>query len=124
MLRAHKARQSAERLAWGEGWGGIGHVFTREDGSPVDPGTVSDTFTRLCKSADVPVIRFHDLRHSAATIMLSAGVPARVAQELLGHANVTVTLQTYSHVLPGMSQDAGRKLSAAVFGPEVAKMLP
>jgi integrase len=68
-------------------------------------------FRSLLKDADLPQIRFHDLRHSAATIMLNMGVHPKVVQELLGHNNISITLDTYSHVLPSMQQEAMDKLN-------------
>lgn len=64
------------------------------------------SFKRLLKEAGLPGIRFHDLRHSAATILLSMGVNVKVIQELLGHSQISMTLGTYSHVLPGMQNEA------------------
>ena len=68
-------------------------------------------YKRLLKRADLPAIRFHDLRHSAATILISMGVNPKVVQELLGHGSIMTTLNTYAHVLPSMQQDAVQKLN-------------
>jgi integrase len=67
-------------------------------------------FSSLLKKAELPHMRFHDLRHSAATILLAMGVSAKVVQELLGHSNITLTLNVYGHVLPSMQQEAMDKL--------------
>lgn len=64
----------------------------------------------------MPRIRLHDTRHTAATLMLSAGVPVKVVSEMLGHASITITLDTYAHVLPGMGEEAGAALSASLLG--------
>ena len=68
-------------------------------------------FRSLLEDAGLPQIRFHDLRHSAATIMLSMGVHPKVVQELLGHSSISMTLDTYSHMLPSMQQEAMDKLN-------------
>ena len=70
-----------------------------------------DEFKKLLKTADLPDIRFHDLRHSAATLLLGLGVHAKVVQEMLGHTQISMTMDIYSHVLPSMQQDAVSKLN-------------
>jgi integrase len=115
VLRRHRACQLEERMAWGEAWADTGLVFTREDGNGLHPHTVSQAFERSVRRADVPVIRFHDLRHTHATLMLGAGVHPKVVQERLGHASIQITLDTYSHVIPGMQADAAVKVGALVF---------
>ena len=116
VLRGHRARQLEERMAWGEAWIDTGLVFTRENGEGLHPQTVSQAFERAVTRADLPVIRFHDLRHTHATLMLGAGVHPKVVQERLGHASIQITLDTYSHVMPGMQADAAAKVGALVFG--------
>src|SRR5258706_2219667 len=83
VLRTHLARQAADRLAWGEAWVGSGLVLTREDGSPLHPGMVSNRFRRLAFAAGLPPIRLHDLRHGAATYALAAGVDVKVVPQRL-----------------------------------------
>jgi integrase len=68
-------------------------------------------FDKLLKDAGLPDVRFHDLRHSAATILLSMGVPAKVVQEILGHSQISMTMDIYSHVLPDMQQEAMDKMN-------------
>jgi integrase len=116
VLRRHRARQLQERMAWGEAWQDTGLVFTREDGDGLHPHTVSQAFDRRVRNSDLPVIRFHDLRHTHATLMLGADVHPKVVQERLGHASIQITLDTYSHVMPGMQADAAVKLGELVFG--------
>jgi integrase len=111
VLREHRKRQLAERLAWGPGWTDSGYVFTREDGQPYHPEHISDRFETLARRAGVPMIRLHDLRHSAASLALADGTNVKVVQELLGHASPSITQQVYAHVMPGMAEDAGRRLS-------------
>lgn len=76
-------------------------VFCREDGTPLHPDGFSDAFWRHAKAAKLPRIRFHDLRHTHATLALAAGVHPKVVSERLGHASITITLDTYSHAIPG-----------------------
>jgi integrase len=91
-----------------------GHVFTNEIGEPIHPDHVSNRFEKLCTKAKVPTIRLHDTRHTAASLMLAAGVPVKVVSEMLGHGDVRITLGIYQHVLPSMGADAGAALSALV----------
>lgn len=111
MLRIWRRRQIEERLAWGDAWIDTGHLFTREDGTAVHPAAISWNFKRLIGIAGVPPIRLHDLRHTHATLGLAAGVPVKVMQERLGHATSQITLDLYSHVIPGMGADAAVKIA-------------
>lgn len=117
VLQAHRRRQLEDRIAWGPAWSDTGYVFTREDGRPYHPEHFSDRFARLASAAGVRVIRLHDLRHTAATLMLEDGTPVKVAQELLGHSSPTITQALYQHVLPGMAESAGERLSGRLLGP-------
>lgn len=106
-LRRHRIKQIEERLRAGEMWEDHDLVFTNERGRPLDGNNFrARAFRPLLAKAGLPAIRFHDLRHTAATLMMNDGIPVKVASERLGHADVTVTLKTYSHVLPGMQQQA------------------
>jgi integrase len=116
VLHRWRIRQSEERLAWGGAWRDTGFVFTREDGEGVHPQSLSQSFERSVRGSRLPVIRFHDLRHTHATLMLGAGVHPKVVQERLGHASIQITLDTYSHVMPGMQADAAARTGALVFG--------
>jgi integrase len=108
-LRAHRSRQSEERLAWGLAWANPrGLVFTRENGDPVHPDAFQDIFERHMRKAGVPRIRFHDTRHTFATLALQAGIHPKVVSEILGHATIAITLDTYSHVIPAMQKDVER----------------
>ena len=95
-------------------------VFPREDGSWWNPPAVSLAFRRAVKKADVPKIRFHDLRHTHATLLLKAGVNPKVVSERLGHSSVAFTLDTYAHVMPGMQAEAAELLSQLVYDPDNA----
>jgi len=84
-------------------------VFAHSDGNPLDPNAVTRTFAKLIRKAGLPHIRLHDLRHTHATLMLKAGVHPKVVSERLGHASVVITLDTYSHVLPGLQEAAAER---------------
>lgn len=92
-------------------------VICKEDGSPYDPDYISKNYRRvmkdykICEKLKIPYIRFHDLRHTHATLLLKAGVNPKVVAERLGHSSISMTLNTYSHVLPDMQEDATKKLS-------------
>lgn len=113
-LRTHRARQLAERLALGAGYADEDLVACLFDGRPLHPKTVSYYFGQAAKRADLPRIRLHDLRHTHATLALKAGVHPRVVQERLGHANVSITLDTYSHVDMDMQAAAAARVAALV----------
>jgi integrase len=83
-------------------------VITRPDGRPVNPDTLSSGWYRFCRKHGLPNVRFHDLRHAHATLMLLQGVHPKIVSERLGHASVGITLDTYSHVLPSMQTEAVR----------------
>ena len=110
-MKQHRIRQLEARLQVGEAWVDRGLVFCNVNGDYLPLTTLYDSFQALLKKAELPHIRFHDLRHSAATLLLSMGVPAKVIQELLGHSQISVTLNTYSHVLPSMQQEAMQKMN-------------
>jgi integrase len=106
-LRTHKALQAEQRLSAGPQWKDHGLVFTNSIGRPLDGNNIRQrSFAKLLERAELPAIRFHDLRHSAATLLMAEGVPVKVASELLGHADITTTLRIYSHVLPSMQEQA------------------
>ncbi|MCJ2077899.1 site-specific integrase [Methylobacterium sp. E-016] len=114
-MRAHHIRQAEELLKLGMRAASDGYVYTQADGSPVQPNSLTHEFTRiLAQAPDLPKVRFHDLRHSHATQMLASGVHPKIAQERLGHSSIAITLDLYSHVLPGMQEDAAAKVDAAL----------
>jgi integrase len=111
-LRQHHDQQKSERGAAGDHWQEANLIFPSTLGTPMDPRNLLRDFKELLKVAGLPTIRFHDLRHTAATLMLRQGVHVKVVQERLGHASITLTLDTYSHVTPSMQDDAARKLDS------------
>jgi integrase len=116
-LKAHKERQDTEKARLGTVWANKWDlVFTQEDGSPLSRHVVTMRFKRLLRKHGINPHRFHDLRHTAATLMLAQGVPLRVVQELLGHSQFATTADIYTHVLPVLMADAAAKMDAALVG--------
>jgi integrase len=114
-LKQNKALQNQERLVWGSDYRDTGLVFTKDTGNHLDPTYMSrGLFKRLIAAAGVPDIRFHDLRHTHATLMLKNGVNPKVVSERLGHSGVQITLDTYSHVLPEMQSEAARIVEKSI----------
>lgn len=113
-LRAHRVRQAEEQLKIGLRPDGNSFVVAQVDGSPLQPRSLTHEWTRLLDKTSLPRIRFHDLRHTHATQMLSAGVHPKVASERLGHSTIGITLDLYSHVMPGMQADAAEQVDAAL----------
>ncbi|WP_276322079.1 site-specific integrase [Paenibacillus thalictri] len=91
-------------------------------GTPVNPRNLLRTFYALMKKADVPKIRFHDLRHTVATLMLSRNINPKVVKEILGHSDIRVTLDTYSHVLPSVHKETAQQYGNMLFGVEQGSM--
>jgi integrase len=111
-LRRHRERQLEEREEVAGLWQNHGLVFPTRIGTPMSRhNLVARSFKPLLKRAGLPEIRFHDLRHTCATLMLAVGANPKVAQETLGHANVTITLDTYSHLLPNMQNEVAEKVN-------------
>lgn len=115
-LRSHLERQLAEIEAARDIYEDYGVVFTTEAGTPINPSNLRQrNFAPLLKKAGLPHIRFHDLRHTCATLLLSKGVHPKFVQELLGHATIAITLDTYSHVMPGMGDQTARAMDQVLF---------
>ena len=116
-LREHRKRQLEEKLLAGKRWQEHGFVFTTRVGTPLDrPNIVRRSFKLILKKAGLPDIRFHDLRHTAASLLLVQGVAPRVVMETLGHSQITLTMDTYSHVMPVLMRDAADKMDAILSG--------
>lgn len=115
-LRAPCIRQAAERLAAGPVWDvALDLVFSNRVGKPMDGiHLLRREFYPLLERAGLPRIRFHDLRHTAAALLLGRGVNPKIVSEMLGHASIAITLDIYSHVLPDMQQQAAREMDAAL----------
>ena len=104
MLKRHQTQQLEVRKA-AQKWEDRALVFPNLSGGYLHPNHMGEKFRKLLKEAGLPDIHFHDLRHSAATILLCMGINIKVIQELLGHSDISVTLRTYSHLLPSMQQE-------------------
>lgn len=116
-LRAHRIKQAAERLKVGPSWQDNGLVFPTRTGRPMDASNLLHrSFDPLLKRTGLPHMRFHDLRHTAATIYLRKKVHVKVVSEMLGHSQIGITLNTYSHVLPDMQKEATAAMQAALWG--------
>jgi len=114
-LRQHKATQNAFRLALGNGYSDENLVFARSDGSRLRPQTFGQAFKSLAGRAGTP-IRLHELRHTHGTLLIKGGVHPKVASSRLGHSSVAITLDLYSHILPGMDKEAADQFEALVEG--------
>jgi integrase len=114
-FRQHRARQLEERLGKGEAWHDMDLVFANEIGRPLEAGNVlRRSFWPLLKRAELPHMRFHDLRHTAATLLLGRGINPKVVAEMLGHSHISITLGLYSHVTPHMQQQAAAAMDGAL----------
>ncbi len=114
VLREHRSEQNEERLLAGPSWEPTDLVFCTHTGRPLNWRNVVRGFKHLLAAAEVRDIRFHDLRHTSATLLLTQGVHMKVVQERLGHASINVTMDTYSHLLEGMGRDAAERLDSVL----------
>ena len=113
-LRQHRVGQQKEQLVAGGRWRPSGFVFTTTIGTLLDGSNVRKAFVMLLAQADLPGIRLHDLRHTCASLLLAQGVDARTIMEILGHSQVSLTLNTYSHILPSLKREAADKMDAVL----------
>jgi integrase len=109
-LREHQRRQLEERGAAGGKWIESGLVFTTPEGKPLEGTSVTRYFHDLLARAGLPQRRFHDLRHSCATLLLVQGVSPRVVMDVLGHSDIGMTMNTYSHVIPELRREAADRM--------------
>lgn len=112
-LIAHKDRQAFERKQAGDLWHDLDLVFTTARGTPLEPSNLNGRLHRLLDACGLPRQGMHSLRHCCASVMLGEGVPARVVMEQLGHAQISLTMDTYSHVMPAMLDEAASKMDEA-----------
>ena len=112
VLRAHRRQQAQERLAAGSAWHDDGLVFATTIGTPLDARNVTRQFRAMCARADVGQPRFHDLRHTCASLLLAQNVHPRVVMDVLGHSQISLTLDTYSHVMPALQKSAADGMDA------------
>ncbi|MEU1231459.1 tyrosine-type recombinase/integrase [Streptomyces sp. NPDC005828] len=105
-LRWQRLKQAAARESAGEKWTETGYVFTTRTGQPIEPRNLYRSFTRVAKNADLRVVRLHDARHGTATLLTAAGIPPRVVMEILGHSQIAVTMNVYTHVVQDTQREA------------------
>lgn len=109
-LKRHHTQQNRERLMAGPDWSGDDLVFCTPIGKPLDASQVMRPFHRVLREIGLPIIRTHDLRHSAASYLLAEGVHPKVVSEMLGHSSITITMDIYSHVLEAVHQVAAARM--------------
>lgn len=114
VLRVAKAQYIHNVFTNGAYFQNLNFIIHQEDGSPIKPDSMTRKWSRFLEANNLPKIRLHDLRHSNATALIQAGVNPRVVQQRLGHSDVNITLNTYTHVLPEMDMDAAEKLDAII----------
>lgn len=119
-LREHLTFQVQERMAAGDKWQEFDLLFPSVFGTPLDPSNMYKDFKDILRKAGLPDIRFHDLRHTAATLMLQQGTHPKIVQERLGHSDISLTMNTYSHVLPSMQEEAAEKMDEILVPIEVS----
>ncbi|HSF82485.1 MAG TPA: site-specific integrase, partial [Anaerolineales bacterium] len=124
VLRQQYEKQLAERKAAGDRWSEHGLIFTTKNGTPIHYRNLLRDFKILLRNAGLPVIRFHDLRHTAASIMLNHGIPVIVVSRRLGHAKPSITLDVYGHLIPSMQAEAAQKIDELITPVEVTQLHP
>ena len=115
VLRQHRAAQAAERLEVGELWNDTGLVFTTKTGEMIVPGNVNHFFAKVCTDAGIGHWTPHELRHSAASLMMAAGVPLQVASDVLGHASIRITADVYGHILAPQREAAAAAIAGTLW---------
>lgn len=113
-FRAHRVRQLESKLAAGSEWQEMDFVFATRHGTPLDARNVLRNYYAILAKAELPRMTFHHLRHSCASLLLAQNVPARVVMEVLGHSQISLTLDTYSHVMPALMADVKDAMDRAL----------
>lgn len=116
ILRAHRVRQLEQRLAAGATWQEHGFVFTTRHGQPLDGCRLNRQVKMLLHSAGLPSLHFHALRHSCATFLLVQGVAPRIVMDILGHSQISLTMNTYSHVIEQLQDGAAKEMETVLWG--------
>ena len=119
-LRNHWSNQLEEKRFAGDHWKENDLIFTSTIGTPINQSNLYKSFKNLLKKSELPDIRFHDLRHTAATLMLNHGVPAIIVSRRLGHSKVSVTLDIYGHLIPEMQNEAAELIDDLITPIEVS----
>jgi integrase len=121
LLRRHRKRQEEMGILVGKPLVETVFVFADPDGKPIDPDTLSHNFARVVLKAGLHNIRFHDLRHAHASLMLKAGIHPKIVSERLGHSSVAFTLDTYSHVVPSLQEQAAKRFDEMLEQDDISK---
>ena len=116
ILRTLRVEQAERRLSIGPLWHDTGYVFTNADGSPVVGDRLTKEFSKLVKVSGLPHLSFYGLRHTAASLLIAGGVHARTIADILGHSSITVTMDTYGHLMKGIQEDAINVLDSQLSG--------
>jgi integrase len=114
ILRKHYEQQQADQRKAGEAWTEYGLIFTTQHGTPINARNLLRDYKKLLHSAGLPPIRFHDLRHTAASILLNQGVPVIIVSRRLGHARASITLDIYGHLIPTMQNEVAEMIDDLV----------
>jgi len=125
LLRDYRSEVETQRLLFGKSLTDNDFVFAHPDGTPLDPSSITHVFVKMVRKAGLK-LRLHDLRHSYASIMLAAGINVKAISESLGHANIGITLDIYSHLLPGVGKSAAERFDKFLnpwLAGDVGKML-
>jgi len=115
-VRGHKARQNAERLRFGDKWIDMDLVFCGAHGLPLDGSALTKGFQRFLKTDGLPKIRFHDLRHTRASLLLSRGTPIHDVAAQLGHSTPALVMTTYGHVMPKAGSQVAATMESVLGG--------
>jgi integrase len=115
-LKAHKVRQLEDRLLAGDRWQDSGLVFASTVGTPLDPRNINRRFQKALERAGLGHIRLHDLRHSAASLLISQGVHPRAVMEALGHSQISLTMNLYGHVYEQGEEEVANSMDRALTG--------
>ena len=115
LLSEHRQRQEEERYVQEELWTDTGFIFTTSLGTPIDPRNLNREFARICQRAGLEHWHPHELRHSAASLMLASGVKLQVVSEVLGHASIRMTADVYGHILAPDRQAAADAMDQALW---------
>ena len=107
-------QQLENKLLLGQGYHDLDLVFAQKNGNPIQPSEMARNFRKLIESTDLPYIRFHDLRHTHATLLLQQGVHPKIVSERLGHSTIGITMDTYTHVLPNMQKEAAQQFEQLI----------
>ena len=124
VLKRIRIQQAELRLKLGGEYRDHALVFTVPDGGPIDPNDLRKPFKKIARQARLPDCRFHDLRHTHASLMLEQGVHPKIVQERLGHSTVTLTLDTYSHVVPSLQEAVAARIDGWLTDGESGEEMP